>query len=246
MSQATLRFTFVLAALLLLAMVSSPVVADILIMTDGSRLEIEGEWREKGRVIEFTLPNGTLGSVRASEVDLDASREATRIANEPPADEAEEGEEEEKPAPVAVWTNKDIPQAAPDVIAGATASVDAQAVQVTTWQAEPGDDANVVSIIRGTLQNFGNNRVTGLSLSVTITGSRPTGTDPSLMRQARLDATELSPGETTDFVAEVRRGDVASVGSVEEFGNPQAAFEVLFDSNPQDDESDVELDSDEP
>lgn len=213
---------------------SLPAAADVLVMTDGSQVEIEGPWREKGRVIEFTLKNGTLGSVRASEVDLEASREATRKANEPPP-EPVEAMDEEKPEPVAVWTDKDIPKAAPEVLASATAAVDAQTVQVTRWNAEPGAaEGNVVTTIRGTLQNFGNNSISGLSLSVTITGDRSAagGDDPTLVRQARLGTSELGPGETTEFTVELRRGDIANVGTPDEFQNPGASFQVVFESNP--------------
>ena len=248
MSQATHRFALSIVALLLLAMLAAPSFSDVLVMTDGTELVIDGPWRDKGRVIQFTLPNGTLSSVRASEVDLEASVEATRLAKQPPAAVQDEAPKE-KPKPIAVWTNDDIPQASPDVLAGQTAAVDAQAVQVTNWQAEPGTDANIVTVIRGTLQNYGNNIISGLSLSVTVTGSRPTGTNPSLVRQARLDANSLSPGETTTFSVEIRRGDVVSVGTVEEFQSPSASFQVLFESNPQDEdgsdsESDNESDDD--
>ena len=237
MRQTSLRVSLLFATLLLSVMLAPQVLADILVMQDGSRLEIEGEWRDKGRVIQFTLPNGTLGSVRASEVDLEASREATRIANEPPAPEPEAAPKE-KPEPIAVWTDKDIPQASPDVLAGASANFDAQSVQVVNWEADPGD-GNIVATIRGRLQNYGNNTVTGLSLSVTVTGNRPNGDDPSLIRQARLDATDLGPGESTGFSVEIRRGDVVNVGTAEEFAEPSAAFQVAFESNPLDAEDDA-------
>lgn len=224
----------VVLGLALFALFAVPVVADILIMQDGSRLEIKGEWRDRGRVIEFTLPNGTLGSVRASEVDLEASGEATRLKNAPPVEEPKEEMPKERPAPVAVWTNDDIPQAPFDVLAGESAALDAKAVQVTDWRAEPGSDANIVTVIRGSVQNFGGNQITGLSLSVTVVGNRSGGAAPSLVRQASLDATDLGPGQTTEFSVEIRRGDVTAVGKVEEFSNPSATFEVLFSSNPTD------------
>lgn len=244
MSQATRRLSLLIATLLWIAVPAVPVLADILVMKDGSRLEIEGEWRDKGRVIEFTLPNGTLGAVRASEVDLEASQRATRIANQPPAEDPADAADAEKPEPIAVWTNKDIPQAAPDVVAGAAAAVDAQAVQVVSWEATPGASGNIVSVIRGTLQNYGNNLVTGLSLSVTITGSRAGGADPSLIREVMLDTPQLRPGETTDFVIELRRGDVAGVGTPEEFQDPFASFEVVFESSAADEDRDADEEGD--
>ena len=51
--------------------------ADRLVTTDGHAVETAGPWRVEGRLVVFERPDGTLASMRRSEVDLDASRRAT-------------------------------------------------------------------------------------------------------------------------------------------------------------------------
>ena len=67
----------------LIAVLAGPISADVLITRDGSRIETQGEWKVDGRQVIFTLPNGTLSAVRASEIDFDASRSATTRASAP-------------------------------------------------------------------------------------------------------------------------------------------------------------------
>ncbi len=54
--------------------------ADWLVTRAGERVETQGGWEVKGRMVVFTQPTGTLSSLRLSEVDLDASNEATADA----------------------------------------------------------------------------------------------------------------------------------------------------------------------
>jgi hypothetical protein len=54
--------------------------ADWLVTRAGERVETEGSWQIKGRMVVFTQPGGTLASLRLSEVDLEASRQATTEA----------------------------------------------------------------------------------------------------------------------------------------------------------------------
>ena len=56
--------------------------ADWLVTRAGERVETEGRWQVKGRMVVFTRPGGTLASLRLSEVDLEASRQATAEAAE--------------------------------------------------------------------------------------------------------------------------------------------------------------------
>ena len=94
------------------ALVALPAAADWLVMKDGSRLETRGPWSVEGRRVLFNLPNGTLSTLRASEVDLDASEALTR-AKEAESVQAAEAAEMETAAPTPVWTftNDDIPRA---------------------------------------------------------------------------------------------------------------------------------------
>lgn len=231
-----------LCSLTLSAALAGPAAADVLVMTDGSRLEIDGEWVEKGRMIEFVLPNGTFGAVRASEVDLEASREATRAAAEP---EEEEPEPETKPEPVLVLTDDDVPTAPRDVIAASQAGVTARAIQVVDWAIEPGNTPDEVRVVEGTLANRGSNPVRDVSLTVTVIGETPAGDDASLVRQARLESTTLEPGATTEFELVIRRTDVNSIGGPGVLENADASFEVSFQrQEPAEEEGEGEAEAD--
>lgn len=50
-----------------------------LVTTEGEELEIRGDWQERGRLIVFTRPDGTLASIRASQIDLEASRQRSEL-----------------------------------------------------------------------------------------------------------------------------------------------------------------------
>lgn len=51
--------------------------ADWLVTRAGERVETEGPWEVRGRMVVFTNVDGVLASIRLSEIDLDASRAAT-------------------------------------------------------------------------------------------------------------------------------------------------------------------------
>jgi hypothetical protein len=70
----------VLAAALLALTAAAPAAADWLVTREGGRVETKGPWKVKGKLVVFTLPDGKLSSLRATEVDLDASRQATEEA----------------------------------------------------------------------------------------------------------------------------------------------------------------------
>ncbi len=63
-----------------LAWLASGAAADWLVASDGSRIETTGPFKVEGKLVIFTLPNGTLGSLPLSEVDLEASRCADRAS----------------------------------------------------------------------------------------------------------------------------------------------------------------------
>lgn len=95
------------AALAILA----PAAGDWLVTRDGSRIETDGPWRVESRLVVFKQKDGSLGSLRTSEVDLEASRRltdemATRAAAPP---------EDPPPRPKAKvrLTQEDLPPAPP-------------------------------------------------------------------------------------------------------------------------------------
>lgn len=100
-------------ALICLCLAGPPAAtADWLVMKDGGRVETREEWKVKGKIVVFHLPNGTLSSVRLSEVDLDASAEATYEAENPPADQEETADEKApKKGAVIEITDDDIKRA---------------------------------------------------------------------------------------------------------------------------------------
>ena len=88
------------------AFFATPAQADWLVTKEGARIETRGPWELRGRIIVFTLPNGTLSSIRESEIDLEASHDATEAANRP-AEPAPEPEAEPKPSVLSI-TDADV------------------------------------------------------------------------------------------------------------------------------------------
>jgi hypothetical protein len=90
----------------------SPAAADWLVMADGGKVETDGPWKLEGggRLVVFTRPDGTLASLRASEVDLTASDEATREAEQAKRDAAEAKQTARRES-VARLTESELPNA---------------------------------------------------------------------------------------------------------------------------------------
>lgn len=113
------RVTLPAVALALVATLAAgapaPAGADWLVMKDGSRVETDGPWKLEGggRLVVFTRPDGTLASLRASEVDLDASGEATREAERASREAAEAPKTTERRDSVARLTEAELPNAGP-------------------------------------------------------------------------------------------------------------------------------------
>ena len=59
-----------------------PATADWLVLKDGSRVETDGGWSQRGKLLVFTGTDGSLLSLRLDEVDLEASERATQEAVE--------------------------------------------------------------------------------------------------------------------------------------------------------------------
>ena len=71
--------------LAVLLFIAGPAAADWLVTREGASVETRGAWRQEGRLMVFTLADGTLASLRLDEVDLEASRQATEGASQPAA-----------------------------------------------------------------------------------------------------------------------------------------------------------------
>ncbi|MEL7060626.1 MAG: hypothetical protein AAGN46_11415 [Acidobacteriota bacterium] len=227
---------------IVLAMVSTAAVADVLVLRDGSRIEIDGTWEERGRLIRFTTTDGQLSSVRASEVDLEASAEATRAAQEATARAATAEEEPaadaERPEPVLVLTDQDIARAQPDVVAEAEDEVQEGNLEVVTWTYDPAvEQSDAGYIITGRLRNNGATDVSSVQLFINLRGK---GRDGEVIEgiqitgRAELDANRLAAGQEIAFVYDVLREDLAKTGNPGLFQDPKITFDARFDREGQD------------
>ncbi len=153
--------------------------ADWLVTKEGARIETKGPWKVKGAVVVFTLPNGTLSSMRVRELDLDESALVTAEANKPPEEEVgEEPEAPQRPV-VAEITNENIRRAAPPSDSGEEgedgrggAGTPPRAVvtppyEVLAWNVVDRTDISGIEV-RGTLRNGGEETVANLSVVIRL------------------------------------------------------------------------------
>lgn len=110
------------AAVAALLLGPSPLHADWIVTRQGERFEIQGTWQLKGKLVVFTLPNGTLSSMRADRVDIDASKQATAQAKQQAAAPPPAAKPESKRKAVIVLTDKDFKKPLPDATASGNAS----------------------------------------------------------------------------------------------------------------------------
>lgn len=175
---------------------SRPAGADWLVTRDGARIETKGTWKVDGRRVLFTLPNGTLSSLRATEVDLDLSALETTRAREAQAAPAAPPAKRE---PVLRLTEKEIPPMRLDEEEAAGAKKDEAAstsgLEVVSWEKTEAASGDGVEIF-GTLRNAGTNNITSPSLMVMIYGE-----DGGLLatNTATINASILMAGTTASF-----------------------------------------------
>ena len=184
--------------LLALGAAIPPAHADWLVTRDGGRVETKGTWQIKGKLVVFTrAADGALASLRASEVDLEASAKATGEAK---VQSAVSPPPEAPKKKIAVLTDKDFRKPAPAADAGEepkSAPAHASRLAVSDWKrvdSPSGDGVNV----EGTVQNTTGEILISASVEVQLyneAGDR-VGTAPGI-----LTATSSTPGETPQFRA---------------------------------------------
>ena len=194
-------------------MPARPARADWLVLHDGSRIETKGPWTAKGKLVVFKAADGTLSSLRLSEVDLNASGKVTREAREammaPPM--APEPSQPHRKA-VLVLTDADIPKAASapadggasdgsatdggdGTTEGGDQNVKVAGLEVPSWQQVPAPDGNGVQIF-GTLENKTQLTATDLGLKVSLYDSAGKLIDS---RDAVIGRKALPPGGKANF-----------------------------------------------
>lgn len=183
--------------------------ADWLVTTDGAKIETKGSWEVRGRLIVFTRADGRLASMRASEVDLDASAVATTeaiAASEapppPPPPPAKKVE------PKHVITNADIGRGRPPAVVtgvGGESSEEGDskappppptALSVADWSLEYPSEFNGLLVV-GTLTNTGDKYIGRIQLGVKVLDSD--GATELASGNAFLGLKALPPGESTTF-----------------------------------------------
>jgi hypothetical protein len=194
--------TSVAAVLFALAILtpSEPAVADWLVTSDGTRIETEGPWEVRQGMVVFSRADGSLASMRLSDVDVDAS------GSEGPPSEPGRPAADPKPAnpePILVLTNRDIPRAQTESLPpsddrGANPGRGdrrGKRLTVTAWTVVESDAGEPVEIV-GRLSNVGQRPAKRLGLVLIFLDRR--GEEVGNGR-AHLDDTDLRPGESTLF-----------------------------------------------
>lgn len=196
-----------LGLVLAAGLLAAPAGADWLVTREGGRVETQGPWQTKGKLVVFKAADGTLSSLRLADVDVEASRKATEEAvrqrAEAQAAPARPAVKEKKPSRI-VLTDKDFPSSAraaePAAPAADTAAPDAAAqpagLGVANWERAQDPDGSVV--VTGTLQNSADTTAADIRLSVELLDDSG---KVMVVTQAELSATALPPGQQTGFRA---------------------------------------------
>jgi hypothetical protein len=198
----------VLMGAAVLATAATPLLADWLVMKDGAKLETKGPLEVRGAQVVFYRTNGTLSSVRASDVDLDASKQATETALHPPPKPAPTPAPEKKPA--IVVTDRDVAHvetAAPmPAVAAADGAKAAPApapgpterVRVANWHQDLGNDISKGVTIVADVSNVSQELVGEIHVTARLFDEKGKEVASS---EAMLGTSTLKPGATTNLRA---------------------------------------------
>jgi len=198
------------AAVLVLLLAPSPLHADWIVTRHGERFEIQGTWQLKGKLVVFTLPNGTLSSMRADRVDIDASKQATAQAKQQAAAPPRAPKAEPRRKAVIVLTDKDFKKPLPDSAAPAAGNAAAgakatgkdnpppatglpSAVEVVGWDRVPANESKTNGVeLTGTVRNTSQDNLTEVTVVADLfddTGSM-IGRFPAVVDNQQLPAKE--------------------------------------------------------
>lgn len=186
---------------------AGPLEADWLVMKDGSRVETRAAWRVEGPTVVFEMPDGTLASIKADEVDLPASEQATLSADREATQPSTAETPETKQKAVFVLTDADVghpksENAAPDQQTAEPSSQptsSAGEVSVPSWNTSDLPDGKGLRIV-GQARNSTPSVATDLSVTVLAYDS----TDELIESvPAALGARAVGPNQATSFSADL-------------------------------------------
>lgn len=202
---------FVLATLVVTS-IFLPAAADWLVTKRGERIETEGPWQVKSRLVVFKRPDGTYASLRLSDVDLEASKELTRQLAEEAARSSEPADarhETTRREPVARLTEKDLPPVGPrptqkeEAKAAETAPADSsdskqpKGLIVSTWREVTEIDSPGLAFV-GEVRNPTDNMAVGVTVSVKLLDEKG---EEIASTGAVLTTDALPPGSSGGFRA---------------------------------------------
>ncbi len=192
--------------------VAVPAAADWLVTREGGKVETRGAWKVQGKRIVFTAKDGTLASLRLTEVDLDASRQATAAAAQATEERAAQAAAPAPKKSVRVLTDKDFAKPAPPPAAdgtdpaaasaaapGEAAASSSSALQVASWKQERDAERDLMKI-SGIVRNNGPDLATAVQVTVRLYEE---GGQLLATQQASLDTRTLRPGQDTSFQMEI-------------------------------------------
>jgi hypothetical protein len=187
-----------LLGLLILGTAALPARADWLVTRDGGRVETKGTWQIKGKLVVFTrAADSALASLRASEVDLDASAKATADAKvkaeAPPPVEVPQKK-------IAVLTDKDFRKPAPPAEGDSPdkgAPAKSGPLAVSNWKKMDSPAGDGITI-EGQIHNTGRELMINASVDVQLFNESG---DRVGSAQGLLTSTSLQPDATASFRA---------------------------------------------
>ncbi len=191
------------AFLLFSSCLLTPSHGDWLVTVDGTRIETQGPYQLDGSRIIFKTTNGTLSAMRASEVDLDASRRLTESKKQAQT-EAQPSNSSDTARKAALVldennTGRHLSLGIDDSTDGEGGDSDdakTEALEVLSWEEAQGSTEDLVLV--GRARN--NSDIFATELSLTVTVHDETGKVAG-RKAATFDRKALRPGQETSWRA---------------------------------------------
>ncbi len=186
----------IFALVLVLLAFAAPAVSDVLVTQDDGRITTQGPWRVEGALVVFRLEDGSLGSMRLSAIDLDASREATEEATRPAPPPAVAPARES----VTTVTDRDVRRAIPAPAEAtepeaAAATTAGDRLRVTEWRQEDLPDGSGTAIV-GTVENTGPDALGRIRIQADLYNDEGTS---FASHEVLVHHATLMPGQKTEF-----------------------------------------------
>jgi hypothetical protein len=176
---------------------------DVLVTADGHRIQTTGAWTVKGSMVQFKDTRGRLTSLRLDEVDMAASREATKRVEREAEEEPAGGSDAKAAAtePVRVFADHEFTTVHPRQKKerleepASKGSGNPLRLKVRSWQQVEPDNPSA-TVISGNLENVSDDVLAEVALAVNLFAE---GGEVLASQAASLESRVLRPGETTGF-----------------------------------------------